>query len=274
MNKYIVYIVMLGLAISFNSCEKMVDLELNSIEPQLVIDAAIEDGKVCVVKLSLTQDYFERGSAQYVSGAKVYLSFQNGMATGEEQLFETAKGIYTSVMQGTIGYTYTLKVVVNDKEYKSTATIPHSVPIDKLYIYSLELDGKYWFNPCVAFYDPVDVANYYYYILTINDKKMSNIYVDDDIYSNGIYHNRLLIFDKAENDDEDLKYGDDVEVELQSIDEGAFVFFQSLNSIASGGGTNPIGNISGGVLGCFKAYSSSSSKIYHISENDVYSREL
>lgn len=269
MKKYI-YSIIISFTILSSSCEKIVDLDLNSIEPRLVIDASICDDSVCKVELSLTQDYFNNDGYKHISGAKVYISD----GTTEEQLTEVKSGVFESVSKGVIGKTYTLRVIVDDNEYRSTATIPQTVFIDKLYIYSLELDGKYWFTPCVAFYDPKDVENFYYYTLKINDKRMSEIFVDDDIYTDGLYNERLLPFDKEENGDEDLVYGDKVEVELHTLDKGAFTFFQSLYSIASGGGTNPLGNFSGGVLGCFKAYGVSYDIIPFITEDNVFTREL
>lgn len=273
MNKYL-YIIILSFATLFASCEKMVDLELNSIEPRLVIDASIKDGAECIVLLSLTQDYFDTNSSQSVSNAEVYLSIE-GSAASEEKLVQTSGGRYQSVVtKGKIGATYMLRVVVDEKEYRSIATIPEIVHIDRLYVYSLELAGKYWFNPCVAFYDPKGIANYYYFTLKINKNYMRDIYVDDDTSFDGLYKDRILVFNKEDNDDEELKMGDELMVEMHSIDKGAFDFYQSLYSIASGGGTNPISNISGGVLGCFNAYSVSSYTIPHITDDDIFSRKL
>ena len=275
-----IYITLALLSLLFSGCEKMVDLDLKSIEPQLVIDAYITDQThnerpPCSVTLSLTQDYYAKESAKtMVSGAQVYLSVDNGMSVSEEQLTETKTGVYTSDNMGVAGYTYTLRVIVDGKEYQSTATLPETTHVEELYIYSFELDGKYWFTPCVTFNDPAGIVNYYYYSLWINGRKMMSIDFDDDLFFDGLYKERLLFFDKEENLDEDLVYGDRVEVEVQSIAQGAFKFYQSLYSIASGGGTNPIGNISGGVLGCFKAYGSSRNDIPYITEDNVVTREL
>lgn len=273
MNK-LLYAIVLIFAVLFSSCEKMVDLDLNSIDPRLVIDASIRDGEECVVSLSLTQDYFDASPKEYVSEAEVYLSIE-GSVFPEEQLVETYRGVFKSVtIKGVVGETYRLRVVVDGEEYRSLATIPEVVHIDKLYVYSLELGGKYWFNPCVAFYDPKGIANYYYYTLKINENQMSGLYLDDDTSFDGLYNNRILVFNKEDNDDNELKMGDSFTVEILSIDEGAFNYYQSLYSIASGGGTNPISNISGGVLGCFNAYSLSSATLSHIDDSDIVSKKL
>lgn len=272
MRKYI-SILLVIFAFLASGCEKIVDLDLNTMEPQLVIDASILSNDRCSVVLSMTQDYYaDENEKTFVSGAEVYLTSEDGSVN--EQLQEILNGRYVSSTIGEAGKTYTLRVVVDDKEYKSTATMPETVHIDKLFIYSFELDGKYWFTPCVGFQDPIGETNYYLYTLWINGKKMSSIDFDDDYYFDGLYKERLLFFDKEENNDEDLIYGDKVEVEMQSIDVGSFTFYQSLYSIASGGGTNPISNFSGGVLGNFKAYGSSYHFIDPITEDDVFTREL
>lgn len=283
MKKYI-SILLVIFALLSSGCEKIVDLDLNTMEPRLVIDAYITDDPnfsndkrveyPCCVTLSMTQDYYDdENKKTYVSGAQVYLSVDDGI-TAEEQLVEVKKGVYISHRPGEAGKTYTIRVIVGGAEYKSTATMPETVLIENLFIYSFELDGKYWFTPCVGFQDPIGETNYYLYTLWINGKKMSSIDFDDDYYFDGLYKERLLFFDKEENNDEDLIYGDKVEVEMQSINVGAFTFYQSLYSVASGGGTNPISNFSGGVLGCFKAFGASYDVIDPITEDDVFTREL
>lgn len=274
-----IYIILAAFTLIFSGCEKMVDLDLNTIEPRLVIDAYITDqeyeGKPpCCVTLSLTQDYYDKiNERTYVSDAEVYLRDESTL-TETRLPYSMAYNGYISTKPGEAGKTYTVRVVADGVEYKSTATIPETILISKLDIYSFELDGKYWFTPRVSFDDPAGIDNYYYYVLWINGKKMSSIDFDDDEFFDGLHKERLLFFDKEENNDDDLIYGDRVEVELHSIDVGAFNFYKSLYSVASGGGTNPIGNFSGGVLGCFKAYGRSNDIIPSISEDDVFSREL
>ena len=266
-----IYTVIAVLALSFSACEKVVDLDLNSIEPRLVIDASISDGEECKVVLSMTKNYYDNSELDYVSGAQVFISVNGG---NEEQLVEAPPGgFYFSSTRGITNETYTVRVVVDGKEYKSTATIPPTVPIDRLFIYNIQLDDKYWFSPCVAFHDPGGIANYYLYTIYVNDRRMKSIYVDDDIYNDGLYHERILPFDDTDNNEEELVYGDNVRVVMESLDIGAFTFYQTLFSVASGGGTNPIGNFTGGVLGCFKAYGASPYEII-ISEDNVFTREL
>jgi len=77
----------------------------------------------------------------------------------------------------------------------------------------------------------------------------------------------FIICNKGDNNDEKLKAGDHLKVEMQSLDKGMYTFYKSLRSIASGS-TNPLTNITGRALGCFKAYNPSYTEMV-ISTDDI-----
>ena len=252
--KYIVIILLLSA--TFLSCEKEIDLELKSATPRLVIDASISAVSSCNVQLSMTKDYWDQNDLpKGVSGATITIHDSKG---NKETLTEVnGNGFYTSNMQGVVAEKYTLTVEVDGEIYTATEELPAAVPIIDIGTYKLDTGGDAYFFPTISFKDPIEVDNYYLYRLTINNHTMQGTQYEDDKNSNGKDRDPILFFDKKENNDEELKLGDHVIVELQSISKGTYTFYKTISSPGGAQSGNPIGNFSGNVLGMFKAYSSS-----------------
>ena len=265
------YIVILVIASFFMSCEEVVNVKLNSAEPRLVIDGSITSGEPCLVFLSMTQSFHDNGAYKRISGATIELTDDTG---NREILVESIneKGAYFSAMLGEANKKYHLKVLVEKGVYEASATIPVVVPIDSIYIYNIRVGKENWYSPTVIFDDPAGIENYYYSSITLNSKLLNTIYLDDDEFQDGVkeVHN-ILFYDSESNNDEDIKLGDEITVNMQTLDKGMYTFYKSIFSVAAGGATNPITNFSGDVLGCFKAYSSSSKTII-VSESHIYTK--
>ena len=73
MKTYSYIILLLTVALSFTSCEEVINVDLNTAKPRLVIDAALKwekgtDGAIQKIKLSTTTGYFDQNIPK-VSGA-------------------------------------------------------------------------------------------------------------------------------------------------------------------------------------------------------------
>ena len=178
--KQYLYIPLLFIVVLFASCEESVDLDLNSIEPRLVIDASSRDGYPCEVILTKTRDYYDNSICPTVSGAVIQIRDTLG---NSNILTEVSPGRYTipyspeegGILPGTLGLTnmkYILNVKVEGEEYVATATIPPTVPVNKLFIYDMSVADEHYYSPCVVFDDPLYERNYYYFILYVNDMRM------------------------------------------------------------------------------------------------------
>ncbi|MFV0535801.1 MAG: DUF4249 domain-containing protein [Dysgonomonas sp.] len=257
------------LLLSFISCEEVINIDLKESEPKLVIDANITDSSPCIITLTESQGFYSDDPYTRISGATIELSDNKGY---KEIVRETKdKGIYMSMIAGKTGRTYALNISINKEMYEAQATIPKAVSIDSLYIYNVKIGKDDWYSPCIAFQDPNEEENYYYTMMYVNGTMMRSIYLNDDEFRNGLITERILYFDKEDNSDEDLKIGDHIRVEMQTLDKGMYIFYKSLYSIAAGGATNPISNFTGGALGCFKAYGSSYKEIT-ISKDHIYTK--
>lgn len=254
------------------SCEEVTDINLKSADPRLVIDATISSSHPCTVYLTKSQAFNNNDPYQGVKGAIIELTNEEGI---KEKLIESNRkaGLYTGTTLGKANSIYNLKISVEGKVYESRAILPEVVTIDSMYMYNLKVGKEDNLMPTIIFDDPKGIENFYYSNITVNNYKLLNRYLDTDEYQDGVEKiNNILFVNPESNKDEKLKIGDTVFVELQNINEGAFIYYNSLNTVAAGGATNPLSNISGEVLGCFKAYSSSVKEII-ISENNIFTKK-
>src|SRR5688572_5999961 len=123
MKKYSFFLSILC-AIIFSSCEKVIDLDLNSKDPKIVIEGIIDDQPgPYLVRISTSIDYDEANNFPAVTGAQVII---NDSQSGNDTLDEIAPGLYqTTSLQGISGHAYTLSVLTTSgKSFMSSATMP------------------------------------------------------------------------------------------------------------------------------------------------------
>ena len=249
-------VILISLLILIASCEDVIELELDGIEPILVIEGTIndQDGQ-CTVKLSMTGDYFDPGIYQTVSDAVITITDDKGITIN---FTETEPGRYLSEnFQGTELTGYTLDVLSEGENYTANVTMPQKVVIDSL---SYEIpssimgfDEGYVVN--CHFRDPLEFTNYYRliaYSISDNTEGISTQYVFNDSYVNG---NNLYM--QWESDP--FLANDTVVVELQTLDKSTYEYYYTLFPITGGGlfvsnPANPKTNLSNDALGYFGTF--------------------
>jgi hypothetical protein len=135
--------------------------------------------------------------------------------------------------------------------------MPYAVQIEELKIFHVATMGAF---PMISYIDPPGIENYYRAILHVNGKHMPDMATMNDEDTDGMPNSSLIPFDSQYNDENDLEKGDILFVEMQCLDKGAHKYFESLRRINMTS-ANPTNNISGGALGYFSAYTSSSKEI-------------
>jgi len=136
MNKQIILYVSL-LLVALTGCEKIVDLEIPSVDSKLVIEGQITNiEEPWVVRLALSQEYFNQDSIEPVSNALVTISGTDGLFA---KLSHSHAGIFTSstAMQCVPGEIYTLKILYNGEEYIASEILANGFPIDLIESYYL-----------------------------------------------------------------------------------------------------------------------------------------
>jgi len=248
MNKYILLLSIFFLGF-FTSCEKVIELDLNTSSSQMVIEGNIYDEPgPYTVKISRSVNIDEPSVYPAVKGATVTISDNAG---NTQVLAEKDSGVYqTSTLQGVPGRTYTLSVEVDGQIYTAISTMPDGVNIDTLYTVDSGYSGLY--QVCVDLTDPANTTNYYRLVDFVNGKRLSTIIVANDELSKGKKINGTLMYSE-----DDMKSGDTYTLWLESIDKGVYNYFNtaSTNGQDSASPSNPDTNISNGALGYFNACS-------------------
>lgn len=261
--KSLVIILLSSVAILISSCERVIDLDLDEAKPVLVIEAMVTDTTATqVVRLTTSIPFTESNTFPAVSGATVTLSESDGRTyTLAEDAF--SPGTYRlRNLRGKPLNTYTLLVMTGGEEYTATSAMPKPVRLDSLGIVRTQFFNEEILSVNVFYDDPPDTANFYRFIVTVNGRVSDNVYVANDDFNDG----KTVSLDLGDPDDDDLKPGDLVEVEMQSIDEAVYRYFDGLSQNENRGGAsttpaNPVSNLSNGALGYFNAHTSQKSFI-------------
>lgn len=247
------------LLVIFSACEDVITIDLNDVDPRIVIDGTITDQRgPYLVKISKTGDYFEPSTFSTVSDVFVMIADDAG---NSEILHETEDGIYQSdSIQGLPGRTYTLSVSIEENDYTATSIMPQAIQIDSL---SCEYQSG-GFGPMKEGYmlhchftDRAGIDDYCRFKIFKNGELVKGYFLYDDKYTDG----NPIDFSNFE---EGFDLNDTLRVELLTIDETTHNYYSTLeNVIASGGegsplmgGTpaNPNTNLSNGALGYFGAF--------------------
>jgi hypothetical protein len=251
------FLLLFSISIPLWSCEELIVVNLKNENPKVVIESFItnSEGPV-IVKITQSQAFFDQSSFNPVKNASVQLEY----LTRKEKLIEKAEGAYfTSKSRGIAGTSYTLKVTTSDGTYSATTSLPYPVPIDTVY-FQPGLFRNDSLNIFVQFRDPADTENYYRIKLYYNGLyAINDYYLITDVFSDGeklvapVYYHYFAP-------------GDTVIVELLNLERNTWRYFkgisesiqQGVNSQAPG---NPPSNFTGGALGIFGAWSSSSYRV-------------
>ncbi|PST84166.1 DUF4249 domain-containing protein [Pedobacter yulinensis] len=243
-------------ALVFQGCEKVIEVDVNNAEPQLVIEGAITDETTSqVVRLSKSVPYTEPSVFPAVRGATVRVTDN----LGNTVLFPEAEpGVYRRLLRGQPGRSYKLDVQVEGKSYTATSVMPAKVQLDSLSIATETFFGEEQKELYVNFKDPAGATNYYHFRMFINGRQVQRPLPYNDRFTNGNSISERLFY-RSDNI-ESIKTGDVVEVEMQCVDRQVYNYWFVLTQSSGrgpGGGTtpsNPDSNISGGALGYFSAH--------------------
>ena len=259
--KYLRHTFFLALITILASCTEIIDVDINSMQEQIVVEANIGLNEHATVWLSRTIKLDNAGAFPSVTGAKIKLTDSDGVS---EILTETSwSGNYISTkMKGKAGRTYKIEVSTDNSTITSLSTIPNKVAIDSFKVTrSIYPGGGPSVNPSVPadfyeiklkFTDPISEKNYYHMLLSVNDIAQTGNYIYDDRLTNGNQmESFLLIYNPL------MKAGDLIQVEMRCVDKSVFDYFSSLRSAGGPGGSspsNPYTNLRGSLLGYFSAH--------------------
>ena len=252
MKKYLIFqIIVIVLFCLLLSCEKVINLHLETSPSQIVIQGNINDQPgPYIVKISKSVSFDESNVYPAVSGATVIISDNAG---NSDTLTEVSSGKYsTSVLQGVPGRIYTLTTKIDGQTYAASSTLPEALEIDSIYVEKTMFGNEKQIT--IDFTDPANIDNYYRLIEFVNNIQQDQIYVTSD----KLYEGKKISYSfMSQDNDNKLETGDKVTIWLECVDKFVYEYFRTAD--ANGGQTaspaNPTSNISNGALGYFNACS-------------------
>ncbi|MDG1729595.1 MAG: DUF4249 domain-containing protein [Algibacter sp.] len=212
------------IAIVLISCEDVIDVDLNSAEPRLVIDASLHwikgtNGANQLIKLSLTAPYFDNNIPP-ATGANVTVSDSNNNTFIFTE--ENNSGIYkTENFLPVINEVYNLNIVYDNENYTATETMIPVVPIEFI---EQKNDGGFSGDEIEikAYYtDPENIDNFYLFEFLSLDLNSSTLEVYDDEFTDG---NQIFAFFS----DEDLETGNQLLIRNSGVSERTYEFLNIL----------------------------------------------
>ncbi|MBC2845509.1 DUF4249 domain-containing protein [Winogradskyella flava] len=202
------------------SCEDVIDVDLNSTEPRLVIEASINwlkntTGNEQEIKLSLSAPFFDE-EIPPANNAIVQITDSNNNIFNF--LEDGQSGIYrTNSFIPAIDETYTLSIAYQGQTYSGTETLKSVVPID-----FVEQNNEGGFTgediELKAFYtDPANIENYYFFEFISDIPVVPTLEVYEDRFTDG---NQIFGF----YSEEDLESGDVVTIRNYGISKRFYEF--------------------------------------------------
>lgn len=255
-------------------CEDVIVVDLNSANPTTVIEATISDNNPTKrVIITKSTDFYNPGVYETISGSVISLNDSEG---NNYEFNEISDGVYESQsIIGKSGVEYSIEVNAEGKTYEAISTMPNKIVLDSLGLEKApnrpgEEEGLGRFFLHIYFQDQPEIDDYCRFKLYINGTQLGGFNIYYDKLTDGNYIDYRLVLDTEEKD---IQLGDIVTVDLMSIDEAAFNFYKTANSVnasgSTGGGpsstsaapTNPVTNWSNKALGFFTVYTVSKKSI-------------
>jgi hypothetical protein len=236
------------------SCTKVVNINLNSTNPNIVIEGIVSDAPgPYQVQLTQTVNFSDPNVFPPVTGATVKITDSELGIT--DSLKEVVPGTYITqkLLQGIIGHTYQLLVLSNGQTYAASSTMPAKVNLDSVSFSTTNIFGTKSTSAVANFQDPAGIANYYTFTEYVNGQAIDQTFNFSDRLSDGTYIRRQLF-----NDSSYINPGDQVSIEMHCVDSQVWQYFNTLGQ-AKGNNSqaitpaNPLSNISNNALGYFSA---------------------
>jgi hypothetical protein len=215
--KKFIYILILSILIT--SCEDVIEVDLETTAPRLVIDASLSwvkgtPGNEQTIKLSLTAPYFNNGVPPATGAIVTVSDSQNNIFNFIE---EGTTGIYrNNGFAPKMDDTYTLNIEYNNEIYTARETLLSVASIDLV-----EQNNNGGFSgddiEIKAYYtDPENVENYYLFEFQ-NNQNIPMLEVYDDEFTDG---NQIFGFFS----DDEMKTNDILTIKISGISRRHYDF--------------------------------------------------
>ena len=266
--KKLAYLLLASLA--FVACEKIVEIDLPSESPRLVIEGQITNERApWQVKLTLSQPYFDQAQADIISQAVVRIIGTDG---SDVLLSHVDSGSFVSAdtQQCVTGESYTLNVEYNGEEYQATEQMKNAFPLDTIASFLLPDNNGFIPSGYYVFIQGKEnpESGDYYLFKAYRGDTLKTRELDNDEFGSVSYLNENIDADRILQElalgktprpfPFLVEPGDSILVEQFAITQQYYQFIIDLEAQRSRSGTpfdpppaNPNNNLSNGALGYF-----------------------
>ena len=247
MKNYLILLISIVTSTLIFSCQKVIDIDLNTDNPKYVIEGIVTKGEtVHRVKITRTLNFDENMAFPTVDNAVVVISDNAGNV---ETLALVAPGTYeTTSLLGVEGRTYTITVSVDGKIFTAQSTLPTEVVLDSLSVLAIPFGLDTFKTIVPKRLDLAGVENFYQYDMYQNGERLKGVYLQDDQFSDGVENEQPLFGG-------DFITGDTALVVMYCIDKPVYKYFYSIdaNTGSTASPANPDSNFGKECLGYFSA---------------------
>lgn len=214
------------------SCEDVIEVNVPTSEPRLVIDASIKwfkgtTGNEQSIKLTLTAPFFDYGVPP-ANNAQVFITDENNIVY--DFVEEGNSGMYiNSNFVPVLNLEYTLTIIYNNETYNATDTL---LSVAELEYVEQNLEGGFTGEDTeikAFFTDPIDEENFYFFEFIPNIPVAPTLDTFKDEFVNG---NEIFGYYV----EEDLNPGNQVIIRNYGVSEQFYEFMYVLLQQTSQGG--------------------------------------
>ena len=262
------------LLLMFVNCEKVVEIDVASIPPKLIIDASFEvyfdETPVTAktnVKLTLSADYFDT-AIPAVLGAKVFvtnlndINIINFLDTDEDGVYEPQS---TFIPEDDIEYELT--VIYDNETYKGKATKVKSAKFINVMQGDKTLFTGKETEVIIEFSDDINAENFY--LVHYTDNRYDAL---EDRFFNGTQYNKSEFFDE-----DDLDLPETINISMSGVTKEYFTYFRILINQSGENSGGPFQSVPSSLLGNMINTTNDSNfplGYFHISETDIINLDL
>lgn len=247
-----------------SACEEVIEVDLNTANPVLVVEGVIAHHSFARVRLTHTRSYFSLEEVEVVPDAVLRIS--DGQQT--EYLSYVGNGNYAGdSIRGREGMSYVLEIYYGGKWYRGQSTMPGKAQILSLwYSKSKETSifnplGETVFTISLSFREDPEVDNYFMVRFIRDGELLEQRYfmITETTHNGGGLgrtEDQSMVFSESIFCDEGQ-----ATVELYSLDEQLYNYFMQVDDIMfwkrramPPAFYNPESNIDGGALGFFASW--------------------
>ena len=232
-----------------SSCEKDIEIDYHQVPSLYVVEASVSNTNM-EARISRTQNMDNNSSKSDINNAVVVITGDDG---SNNQLKYLSNGRYYSSSRGVPGVTYTITVDIDGEHFTSTSTMQNKPTINSFRVIRKKIATEWFQIGELKFQDLPNEDNWYFMHIYRNDLGYRWAVLDDRNDPNQERQQLFTFFREGEGGSDVLRDGDDLRIELYTIEQRAYDYLFSMQMMENTG-TNPIPNFSGGCLGFFSAH--------------------